>query len=90
MPGLHDVIVILGAKPRSDGLPGPSIERVVIHGVTLYHAGRAPNVLMSGGVTQGAVPEAEIMAKVAANAGVTAASLYCEKVSTRTFENARE
>ena len=86
----HDVIIILGAKPLSEGLPGPAIERRVTHGAKLYAAGRAPNVLMSGGVTRGTVPEAEIMAKVAANAGVTAASLHREEVSTRTFENARE
>ena len=86
----YDVIIILGAKPLSGGLPGPAIERRVTHGVKLYVAGRAPNVLMSGGVTQGVVPEAEIMAKVAVDAGVKAASLYREEVSTRTFENARE
>ena len=86
----HDVIIILGAKPLCDGLPGPAIERRVTHGVKLYTAGRAPNVLMSGGVTQGAMPEAEIMRKVAADAGVPAASLHSEEVSTRTFENARE
>ena len=90
MSAPHDVIIILGAKPLSGGLPGPAIERRVTHGVKLYAAGRAPNVLMSGGVTQGAVPEAEIMAKVAADAGVTAASLHREEISTRTFENARE
>jgi len=86
----HDVIIILGAAPMPDGSPGPAIERRVVHGVKLYAAGRAPNVLMSGGVTQGAVPEAEIMVKLAVDAGVPAASLHREEVSTRTFENARE
>ena len=73
MSAPHDVIIILGAKPLSGGLPGPAIERRVTHGVKLYAAGRAPNVLKSGGVTQGVVPEAEIMAKVAAGSAVTAA-----------------
>jgi len=58
-------------------------------GVGLYEAGAAPVLLLSGGGA-GAVPEAEIMRRLALDAGVPEAALLVEPGSRNTAENARE
>lgn len=83
-----DVIVVLGAAQMPDGAPGPVIERRMAEGVRLWHAGRAPYLLLSGGRTVSDVPEAETMAALARAGGVADGAILIEDRSTRTVENA--
>jgi uncharacterized SAM-binding protein YcdF (DUF218 family) len=87
-PTACDVIIVLGAKQSPDGAPGPVIERRMAEAIRLWQAGRAPNLLLSGGVTTTATPEAETMAALARAAGVPDAALHLETHATRTLENA--
>jgi len=83
-----DTILVLGAAQLLDGSPGPAIERRVRHAVACYRDGMALRLVMVGGCTATAVPEAETMASVARAAGVPAEAIHCELESTRTLENA--
>lgn len=87
-PTACDVIIVLGAKQLPDGAPGPVIERRMAEAIRLWQAGRAPYLLLSGGVTTTATPEAETMAALARAAGVPDTALHLETRSTRTLENA--
>jgi uncharacterized SAM-binding protein YcdF (DUF218 family) len=76
----YDVIVVLGG-------PVPAMRRRTAEGVTLYKAGRAPRILMSGRGRKSVV-EAEAMAALARDAGVPMQSIFLEDRSRSTMENA--
>ncbi len=85
-----NVIIVLGAAQDPDGSPGPAMTRRVHHGARLFAAGTAPAMLLSGGPTRVAEPEAVTMRRVAVAAGVPAEAIFLERDSRRTFENAVE
>jgi uncharacterized SAM-binding protein YcdF (DUF218 family) len=85
-----DAIVVLGCPVRPDGTPSPSLHRRALLGARLFLDGRAPRVVMSGGVTRRGLPsEAAAAAAVAIEAGVPSAAIVVEDRSRSTIENAR-
>src|SRR5690606_24670648 len=54
----------------------------------LYHAGRAPLVLLSGAALEGSQSEAEFMAHALSKTGVPPEAILLEKKSFTTYENA--
>jgi len=82
-------IVVLGARVRPDGRPSAALERRMRVAISLYQAGAAPRLVLSGG-GQRAVPEAEVMRDLALAAGVPASALIIEPRSRTTLENASE
>ena len=83
------VIVVLGARVWPDGRASAALERRMRLAISLYRAGLAPLLVLSGGGRQ-AVPEAEVMRELALAAGVPAAALMLERRSRTTLENATE
>jgi uncharacterized SAM-binding protein YcdF (DUF218 family) len=84
----YDVAIVLGARLRPDGAPSPALARRVGHGVELVQAGRARALLMTGGATGAAVTEAQVMRRLAVEAGVPAALVHTEEQARNTIENA--
>ncbi len=82
MAARHDVIVILGA-----GL-GPALRRRVAHGARLFHAGKAEQVIVTGGAIGSRPTEAEAMRALALKHGVPEERIIVEDKATRTLENA--
>ncbi len=82
MAARHDVIVILGA-----GL-GPALRRRVAHGTRLFHAGKAEQVIVTGGAIGTRPTEAEAMRALALEHGVPEERIIVEDKATRTLENA--
>ncbi len=93
-----DAIVVLGGTMRgATGTRlypdlGAAADRVW-HAARLYHAGKAPLVVVSGGHlpwagSQG--PEADAMARFLVDLGVPGDRILCEPRSRTTYENARE
>jgi len=87
--GAPAAIVVLGARVRPDGRPSAALERRMRVAISLYRAGAAPRLVLSGGGRQ-AVPEAEAMRDLALAAGVPASALIIEPRSRTTLENASE
>lgn len=82
-----DAIVVLGAPLFADALTPPLIERVAA-AAALYHAGGAPRVIASGGITHGAGrSEAAAIAEGLRARGVP--DVIVEDRSRTTLENAR-
>jgi len=81
--------VVLGARVRPDGRASAALERRMRVAVSLYQAGLAPLLVLSGGGRQ-AVPEAEVMRDLALAAGVPESALMLESRSLTTLENATE
>jgi uncharacterized SAM-binding protein YcdF (DUF218 family) len=80
---IADAIVVLGCRPSA------GLTRRLDHGISLFRAGAAPLLLLSGGGS-GPVPEAEIMRRMALARGVLEAALLVEPGSRDTVENAWE
>jgi uncharacterized SAM-binding protein YcdF (DUF218 family) len=88
-PDAAAVIVVLGAKILPDGRPSGALERRMRVAISLYHAGLAPLLVLSGGGGR-AIPEADVMQQLALAAGVPASALLLEPRSRTTLENATE
>jgi uncharacterized SAM-binding protein YcdF (DUF218 family) len=94
-----DVIVVLGGgvepafPPRLQPDLGAAADRVW-YGARLYHAGKAPRVLVSGGMlpwkSEGSLSEAASMQQFLRALGVPAEAIRLESGSTTTRENALE
>lgn len=84
-----DAIVVPGAAVFAGGQPSPVLEARVAHAVRLYQRGLAPVIVVSGGV--GAYPpsEAEVMARLAREAGVPAEALVLETQAHTTQQSVR-
>lgn len=90
------VVVVLGGgvAPPATAQGLPQLEAAadrVWHAARVYHAGKAPLVLASGGGVRGAgaVSEAAAMAQLLAALGVPPGAVLLEDRSTNTAENAR-
>lgn len=94
-----DAIVVLGggmegAREYWRGSPdlNSAADRVWF-GARLYHAGRAPRIILSGGTarwSKSPVPEAQAMAELCEALGVPREALILEERSRTTWENAAE
>lgn len=82
--------VVLGARVYEDGTPSPALVDRVALGVKLLGEGRARRLLLSGGTPDTRPVEAEVMARLAREAGAGTEALVLEPRSRSTFENARE
>jgi uncharacterized SAM-binding protein YcdF (DUF218 family) len=82
-------LVVLGARLRPDGAPGPALARRIAHALAL-NARTAPALVVASGGPAGAAPtEAAVIAAALRAAGVPAAAILEEDRSRDTVENAR-
>lgn len=65
-----DAIVVLGARAYADGTPSDALRDRVLTACELYHEGRAPRILMSGGPGDGELRECDVMRNLALEQGV--------------------
>jgi uncharacterized SAM-binding protein YcdF (DUF218 family) len=90
-----DAIVVLGGGTRSQGYPRPDVDFSdagdrVWYGANLYHAGKAPKIIVSGGriAWKGSGnPESEDLTKLLVRMGVPAVDIIPEGNSLNTREN---
>lgn len=87
--GRWDAIVVLGCRVYPDGRPSVALSRRVRAAVELFAAGRAETIVLTGGVGESGVAEAEVAAGLAESLGVPRAALRLESRSTSTEQNAR-
>lgn len=90
-PKPADVLVVLGAKLRPDGTPGPALARRVAMAAALWRAGAAPVVMVSGGAPAGGLSEAAAMTRLLTGRHrLPPDAVVCEGASLDTLGNARE
>lgn len=93
-----DAIVVLGGGTRGGDPPRPIVEvneagDRLLYGASLYHAGAAPVVLVTGGgiewlTPEGVDPEANDMSSLMDLLGVPPEAVWLESRSRNTYENA--
>jgi len=91
-----DAIVVLGgntANGRRNWFQPYDKDTAIVRVDTateLYHAGRAPKIVLSGGALEGDISEAQGMAHTMKQDGVPESALLLENASRTTYENATQ
>ena len=95
LPAAQAIVVLGGTmSPPTVGRPWPDLSAAadrVWHAARLFHAGKAPLVVLSGGsdLSLSLVPEAQAMSSFIQDLGVSSAALLLEPDSRSTRDNAR-
>jgi uncharacterized SAM-binding protein YcdF (DUF218 family) len=86
-----DAIVVLGGGVNKGRYLTLSSSHRLIRGVQLYHEGKAPKIIFSGGFSpEGGVAEGAVLAQEARRMQVPSENILVEKNSQRTHEQASE
>ncbi|MCA9708261.1 MAG: YdcF family protein, partial [Myxococcales bacterium] len=80
---------VLGCRVFPDGRPSFALSTRVRIAAELFAEGRADRLVLTGGVGDGGVAEAEVAASLAESLGVPRSALVLETRSTSTEQNAR-
>ena len=85
-----DAVIVLGSGTDGDGVLGYSSRRRVAAAVELLEAGKARNLILSGGNGESGPPSiADLMKEHAVSLGAPAEAILVEPHSRTTFENLR-
>jgi uncharacterized SAM-binding protein YcdF (DUF218 family) len=84
-----EFIVVLGAAVREGGRPSPVLQRRVAHAIQLMRDRPEAQALFTGGRGIHPPAEAEVMARLALDAGIAPERLSLESRATNTGESAR-
>jgi len=83
-----DVIVVLGGGAYNSGYLKASSYKRLISGFLLHRRTGKP-IILSGGASIGAIPEARIMRELLVEFGVSKGDIYADLRSRDTYENAK-
>lgn len=79
-----DAILVFGARAYADGTPSSALSDRVRTACSLYHAGLAPLIIMSGGPGDGPVHETESMQRLAESLGVPTSAIILDPAGLNT------
>lgn len=86
--GTFDAIVVLGCRVNPGGAPSHALARRAAHAARFYAEGKAPLVIVTGGIGDFGPSEASVAADVLVAHGVPRSAILVEDASTSTWENA--
>ncbi len=84
-----DTAVVFGARAYRSGRPSRILYDRVMTGVRLYKTGRVKRILMTGGFSEGAISEPQVMKRVAVQAGVPASAILIDEKGHNTAASVR-
>lgn len=79
-----DAILVFGARAYASGAPSDALEDRVLTAIELYHQGYAPRLIFSGGPGDGPFTEAQVMRRIALQAGVPDAAIIMDDAGLTT------
>ena len=83
-----DLIVILGTKVDTTGIPSLRLQERLNEGLMLYNQGFAKKIMVSGGIGMEGFDEAEVMAEYLIQHGVDSANVFRDSLGINTFASA--
>lgn len=83
-----DAIIVLGARVRADGRPGPDLRSRTLHGVRLHQQGLAPLLVCTGGYHNDRLSAASVACDLAVSKGVPRDQVLLADGSMTTGEDA--
>lgn len=81
-----DAIVVLGASVMPDGTPSDILKSRLDQGITLYFAGAAPKIIVSGDNGTESYNECWAMKRYAISRGVPSEDVFCDHAGFSTYE----
>lgn len=87
-PSPYEVIIVLGAAVWPNAEPSPALRRRIGHAVSLFHRGVGKRLLLTGGLGASPPTEAEVMERLALEAGVPEHCIVLEDQATSTLTSA--
>ena len=85
----YPAIIVLGARVLPDGTPSRALLARVERAAELFHEGRAPLLVLTGGKGDQGPSEAQVMLRIARDLGVPESACLLEEASRSTWENAK-
>ncbi len=82
-----DCILVLGCGVKADGRPSDMLHDRLAQGVSLYEAGAAPKLLMSGDHGRAQYDEVNTMKQFAVDAGVPTSDVFMDHAGFSTYES---
>jgi SanA protein len=82
-----DCILILGCGVRSDGTPSDMLEDRLKTGISLYKAGAAPKIIMSGDHGSQNYDEVNVMKQYAIDSGIPSEDIFMDHAGFSTYES---
>lgn len=82
-----DAIVVLGASVFADGTPSGILQDRLDDGISLYFAGAAPKIIMSGDNGTASYNECWAMKQYAIGKGVPSEDIFCDHAGFSTYES---
>lgn len=82
-----DCIVVLGASVLPDGTPSNILRDRLDDAISLYFAGAAPKILMSGDNGTASYNEVQAMKAYAVEQGVPSEDIFCDHAGFSTYES---
>ncbi len=82
-----DAIVVLGASVFADGTPSNILQDRLDDGISLYFAGAAPKIIMSGDHESATYNEVAAMKDYAISKGVPSQDIFCDHAGLSTYES---
>ena len=82
-----DVILVLGSAVWPNEQPSPSLRARTERAIELYQQGYAPYLLLSGGLGRYPPEEAEVMRRLAVEAGIPQEALILDQEAHSTWES---
>lgn len=82
-----DCIMVLGAAVNPDGTPSPILKDRLKTGVSLYHRGVAPKLLLTGDDGQVEYNEVQAMKNYAVSAGVPEEDIFLDHAGFSTYDS---
>lgn len=81
-----DAIIVLGALVHPDGTPSDILKDRLDNAISLYEAGAAPKIIMSGDHGTASYDEVNGMKGYAISKGVPAEDIFCDHAGFSTYE----
>ena len=88
-PSPPGVALVLGAAVWPGGIPSPTLKRRALKGADLVLTGKVAALIACGGLGRHAPSEAQVIRQICLDAGVPAACIHLEDLSTTTEQNIR-
>lgn len=82
-----DCVLVLGCGVRADGQPTAMLADRLKQGVSLYHMGAAPKILMSGDHGQADYDEVNTMKQYALDADIPSTDVFMDHAGFSTYES---
>lgn len=84
-----DAIVILGNKVNTNGIPSKRLQTRLDRGLQLYNEGRAPRIIVSGGLGKEGYEEATVMKKYLVDRNVPESAVIEDREGYTTYDTAK-